>query len=39
GGIVPETAQRCKAAGANVFVAGSYIYGSENPQERISALR
>jgi len=39
GGIVPETAQRCKAAGANVFVAGSYIYGSENPQERIAALR
>lgn len=39
GGIIPETAQRCKEAGANVFVAGSYIYDSESPSERIEALR
>ena len=39
GGIVPETAARCKEAGAEVFVAGSYIYNAENPQERIDALR
>lgn len=39
GGIVPETAKRCKEAGANVFVAGSYIYDSESPKERIEALR
>lgn len=39
GGIVPATAQRCKEAGANVFVAGSYIYDAENPQERLEALR
>ncbi|EOL50778.1 ribulose-phosphate 3-epimerase [Enterococcus caccae] len=39
GGIIPETAKRCKEAGANVFVAGSYIYDSESPKERIDALR
>ena len=39
GGIVPETAACCKEAGAEVFVAGSYIYNAENPQERIDALR
>ena len=39
GGIVTETAARCKEAGAEVFVAGSYIYNAENPQERIDALR
>src|SRR5699024_2559654 len=27
GGIVPETAKKCQAAGANVFVAGSYKIG------------
>ena len=39
GGIVPETAARSKEAGEEVFVAGSYIYNAENPQERIDALR
>ncbi|MEI5994162.1 ribulose-phosphate 3-epimerase [Candidatus Enterococcus mansonii] len=39
GGIVPETAKRCKEAGANVFVAGSYIYNSESPKDRMDALR
>lgn len=39
GGIIPETAERCKEAGANVFVAGSYIYDSESPRERVEALR
>ncbi|MBL1228363.1 ribulose-phosphate 3-epimerase [Enterococcus sp. BWB1-3] len=39
GGIVPETAQKCKDAGADVFVAGSYIYSAEDPKERIDALR
>ena len=39
GGIVPETAKLCKEAGANVFVAGSYIYDSESPRDRIDALR
>lgn len=39
GGIVPETAKLCKDAGCDVFVAGSYIYGAEHPEERIRALR
>ncbi|GCF95800.1 ribulose-phosphate 3-epimerase [Enterococcus florum] len=39
GGIVPETAEKCRKAGADVFVAGSYIYGAEKPEERIQALR
>lgn len=39
GGIVPETAKRCKEAGADVFVAGSYIYNAESPKDRIDALR
>ena len=39
GGIVPETAKRCKEAGANVFVAGSYIYGAEQPKEKIQLLK
>lgn len=39
GGIVPETAKLCKAAGANVFVAGSYIYGAEDPIERLALLK
>ncbi len=39
GGVVPETALRCKEAGANVFVAGSYIYDAEQPAERIRLLK
>ncbi|GMC00782.1 ribulose-phosphate 3-epimerase [Enterococcus thailandicus] len=39
GGIVPETAKICKEAGADVFVAGSYIYASENPIHQINQLK
>lgn len=39
GGIVPETAKRCKEAGANVFVAGSYIYNAEDPAQQIAYLK
>lgn len=39
GGIVPETAKQCQAAGANVFVAGSYIYAAEDPVERFHLLK
>ncbi|KAF1295244.1 ribulose-phosphate 3-epimerase [Enterococcus sp. JM4C] len=39
GGIVPETAKLCKEAGADVFVAGSYIYSAENPSERMDLLK
>lgn len=39
GGIVPETAKRCLEAGANVFVAGSYIYDADEPVAQIRALK
>lgn len=39
GGIVPETAKKCQEAGANVFVAGSYIYNSDHPEKQIQALK
>jgi ribulose-phosphate 3-epimerase len=31
GGIDPNTAPRCAEAGAGVFVAGSYVFGSDDP--------
>ena len=31
GGIDPETAPKCARAGARVFVAGSYVFGSDDP--------
>jgi ribulose-phosphate 3-epimerase len=31
GGIDPDTAPRTAAAGAHVFVAGSYVFGSDDP--------
>jgi ribulose-phosphate 3-epimerase len=31
GGVDPRTAPRCAAAGARVFVAGSYVFGSADP--------
>ena len=39
GGINPHTAALCAAAGANVLVAGSAIFGAESPAEVIEALR
>lgn len=39
GGIVPETAQICQKAGADVFVVGSYIYNSEDPVGQINQLK
>ncbi|WP_165005234.1 MULTISPECIES: ribulose-phosphate 3-epimerase [unclassified Enterococcus] len=39
GGIVPETAKICRDAGADIFVAGSYIYGAEDPVGQISKLK
>ncbi|XUB37880.1 ribulose-phosphate 3-epimerase [Enterococcus sp. DIV0876] len=39
GGIVPETAKRCLDAGANVFVAGSFIYDADEPAAQINALK
>lgn len=39
GGVTDKTAGKCLEAGADVFVAGSYIYGAENPGDRVAALR
>lgn len=39
GGINDKTAKLVKAAGANVLVAGSYVYGAADIQAAISSLR
>lgn len=39
GGINSETAHLCKVAGADVLVAGSYVFNSTNAEERIDSLR
>ncbi len=39
GGIVPETAKLCVAAGADVLVSGSYIFGAEDIEKAIISLR
>jgi ribulose-phosphate 3-epimerase len=38
GGIATDTAPRCLGAGANVFVAGSAIFGAQNPGEAYRAI-
>jgi ribulose-phosphate 3-epimerase len=38
GGIDPDTAPTCRTAGANVFVAGSAIFGSADPGEAYRAI-
>ena len=39
GGIDTETIERCAEAGADVFVAGSAVYGSADPARAIASLR
>ncbi|MCC7196589.1 ribulose-phosphate 3-epimerase [Candidatus Peregrinibacteria bacterium] len=39
GGINAETAKLCVEAGANILVAGSYIFGAEDRQKAIESLR
>lgn len=39
GGINPETAQQCIEAGANVIVAGSYVFHNQNLAENIKSLK
>ena len=39
GGIAPATIGACAAAGANVLVAGSAIYGAADPAARVGELR
>jgi ribulose-phosphate 3-epimerase len=39
GGVHEETIERCADAGADVFVAGSAVYGSDDPAGAVQALR
>jgi ribulose-phosphate 3-epimerase len=39
GGVGPETIERCAEAGADVFVAGSAVYGADDPAAVVQALR
>ena len=39
GGVTEETIERCADAGADVFVAGSAVYGSADPIAAVQALR
>jgi len=39
GGVNADTIEAAAEAGADVFVAGSAVYGAENPSRAISALR
>jgi ribulose-phosphate 3-epimerase len=39
GGINAETGQKCRKAGADILVAGSYLYGHDDIEERIKTLR
>jgi ribulose-phosphate 3-epimerase len=38
GGVDPGTAPRCRAAGANLFVAGSAIFGAPDPASAYRAI-
>jgi ribulose-phosphate 3-epimerase len=39
GGVDEETIERCAEAGADVFVAGSAVYGKDDPAAAVQALR
>ncbi len=39
GGVSEETIERCAEAGADVFVAGSAVYGADDPAKAVQALR
>ncbi|MFE7524947.1 ribulose-phosphate 3-epimerase [Kitasatospora sp. NPDC057542] len=39
GGVAANTIERCAEAGADVFVAGSAVYGAEDPAEAVRSLR
>ena len=38
GGIGPDTARRCKQAGATTFVAGSAVFGADDPGRAVREL-
>jgi ribulose-phosphate 3-epimerase len=39
GGVSEDTIERCAEAGADVFVAGSAVYGADDPDAMITELR
>ena len=39
GGVSVETIERCAAAGADTFVAGSAVFGAHDPDEMVTTLR
>jgi ribulose-phosphate 3-epimerase len=39
GGVSAQTIERCAEAGADVFVAGSAVYGADDPAKAVEALR
>jgi ribulose-phosphate 3-epimerase len=39
GGVTAETIERCAAAGADVFVAGSAVFGADEPDAMVAQLR
>src|SRR5262249_12631005 len=39
GGVAEETIERCADAGADVFVAGSAVYGAHDPAQAVRELR
>jgi ribulose-phosphate 3-epimerase len=39
GGVSQETIGRCAEAGADMFVAGSAVYGASDPAGAVKALR
>ena len=39
GGVSAETIERCAEAGADVFVAGSAVYGADDPAAVVESLR
>ena len=39
GGVNAKTGALCREAGANVLVAGSYLFGAEDMEHALSALR
>ena len=39
GGVSLETIERCAEAGADVFVAGSAVFGADDPNKMIESLR
>jgi ribulose-phosphate 3-epimerase len=39
GGVTAETIERCAEAGADVFVAGSAVFGADEPDAMVAHLR